>query len=173
MNGPDELMKQLSAGISTMTALVGLLGGNAAAAVAISGSTDRQSKEYKAALRSVQRYQIAEKGEPKQGRGAVRGKAKLKAIRKAQANKLKKKALAAEAPGQVVISKSVVYRNVRGYPEGTALPKADVDAMLASFVEGKGDDAWKAFEHGIMDAYGLPNAQYETEEIDDLYMDWS
>lgn len=180
MNGPAELMKQLSANISTMTALVGILGGNAAAASSISGSSDKRSSEYKAALRSVQRYQVAEKKaagaetKAKQGRGGVKGAAKLKAIRKAQANKLKKKSLTAEAPGEIWISQDFYHRNVRGFPEGTALPAADVDKMLDAFVDNKPDDAFAAFEHGIMDSYGMPNSYYnDDKDIDDLYLEWS
>lgn len=169
MNGPTELMGKLSGSITTVTALMGLLGVGTAETAKAMGVTQR----------SVQRYLAQEKaaaGLPaaKQQRGGVKGAAKFKGIRKAQANKLRKKSLTAEAPGEIWISKSLVWRQVRGYPEGTEIQKAYVDAMLDAFVDNKPEDAWSAFAAGVLDSYGMPNASYnEANEIDDLYMEWS
>lgn len=180
MNGPDLLMAALDAQLpTTLGELVNVLGSNSAVAMALSGSDDRGSREYKNALRRVQLYRGGEAkaagaAAPKVTRGSVHITAKNALLRHATAASLKEKTLDASVPGVIIVSDKPVYASVRTLDE---FDPDLVDEMLDDWADGDEQGAWAAFEAGLLDAYGMdPNAfggvAFEDGSVDDVTLNW-
>lgn len=176
MNGPDLLMAALDAQLpTTFGELVSVLGSNSAVAMAISGSDDKKSREYKNALRSVQLYRAGEAkaagaAGPKTTRGTVRAVGKSAALRHATAANLKEKTLDASAPGVIVVSGKRVWAAVRTLDE---VDPDLVNDMLDNWANGNEQGAWSDFEAGILDSYGMDpvafgGVEFEQGSVDDV-----
>ena len=159
---------------ANVTEAAALYGGNPGLAAAIAGTSDKSSKEYKAALRNVQRYRKAEAGEGGQGRrpsAAVRDLLDKLGKQKAQASvdqQMRTQGASVNVTGDVIVSPGGKRPDVRydkEMPDVYLFPE-DMAAILDKLDAGDHAGAADIFNQAFLSSYGISAAAVITDVAD-------
>lgn len=145
----------VSAASTTVTELAALMGGNPALAMALAGTTNKKSAEYKAALRNVQRYKKREAQAEGEGRSPRKLAGNLNEIAKKEARRgtgeeIKRRGATVNLAGVVLVSpgsrkEDYRERDIRGVFIRPEYMAPVIDALAAGDTTGAADAFQEAF----------------------------
>lgn len=127
---------------------------NPAMAAALAGTDDKSSREYRNALRSVQRYRA--------GEGKQRRTASPLRLRIIVESRRRVSSVSAKVRGLIEVSSD---KRRRGVPAGPAIP-IDASDVIAAHNAGDTAGAADAFEAAFGAAYGVPLSILDVDELE-------
>ena len=142
--------------------------GKSVIAQELAGTSNKSSKEYKAALRNVQRYYKAEEGAGGQGRyPRASMREKLQRIgqglaRQSVERQMRSQGATVKTAADVKVSDEIRYRPL---PELYIFPE-EMSAILDAYHSGDYEGMADMFSDALFDAYDLRNAT--LEDVDEM-----
>ena len=148
---------------TSVAGIVDLFGGgkqgNSALAVELSGTTDKSSKAYKAALRNVERYNAPAGRQQRTPNAATQERLAKAAERKINADalaKIKAKGITVHLAGRVIVSPSGTRPDERERDiSGVYIAPEDVAPMVDELAGRHMNAAADEFNAAFFDAYGM------------------